>query len=301
MQIKRGEELSKLTTLGIGGPAGYLAQVRTRAELSQAITWAKSKKIEWLVIGEGSNLLVSDNGYTGLVIVNKIDFIEMQEQRLKVGSGVNLNQLIDYADSAGLAGMECLAGIPGSVGGAVYGNAGAYGQAVSDYLVKVVTLSKAWTKSECKFEYRGSVFKKNKEVIVEIEFELPQNKAVALTTKSAEIRKLREQKYPPGLKCPGSFFKNLFFDQLPKKTKEQIPPDKVREGKVSARYLLERVGAKGMKQGEARVANYHGNLIFNSGGARAEDVWRLAQKLQDLVKGKFGVNLEPEVQLVGKF
>lgn len=299
MHPRRNVSLAELTTLGVGGQAKFLVEAKSMGETEEAIAWAKAKKLDWMVIGEGSNLLVSDSGYTGLVIVNQIDFIERKSPYLAVGAGTNLNRLVDYANSAGLAGMECLAGIPGSVGGAVYGNAGAYGQIVSDHLVKVATLRRIRLKSDCRFEYRESAFKANGEVIVAVEFQLPAGYAAALAAKSAEIRRLRQKKYPPGLKCPGSFFKNLLVKNLPARVKRMIPSDKVREGKIPAGYLLEQVGAKGMKLGGARVADHHGNLIYNAGGATANQIWRLAQSLQVKVRTKFGIVLEPEVQLMG--
>ena len=282
--------MGKYTTLGIGGMAKWLTEAETETELGRAVEWAEKNKVEWTVIGAGSNLLVSDQGYSGLIIVNKT-----------AGSGMMLNDLVDQMNSRGLAGMECLAGIPGSVGGAVYGNAGAYGQTISDYLVGMKTLNKFWLKSECNFGYRESIFKKNREIILEVEFDLPKGDRDVLVAESDKIRELRKRKYPPGMKCPGSFFKNLFFEQLPEMARRQIPSDKIKEGKVAAGYLLEMMGARGMRLGGAQVADYHGNLIFNTDGAKASEVWGLAQKLQALVRNEFGVMLEPEVQLVGRF
>lgn len=288
MKILENVSLAKYTTLKVGGIAKQLVEVCSETQLREVIDQSK----DWIVIGEGSNILVSDTGYQGLVIVNKIRYIDSEGQRIKVGSGTNLNELVDYVNKRGLAGMECLAGIPGSMGGAVYGNAGAYGQTISDYLVRAVTLNREFSKSECKFDYRESIFKKNEEIIVELEFELPQGDAVGLVTKSTQTRKLREQKYPPDLKCPGSFFKNVI----------------TADGKIPAGYLLEQVGAKGMRTGEAMVANHHGNLILNTGKAlpagrqaKASDIWKLAKQLQSKVKKKFGIELEPEVQLMGRF
>ncbi|MEK7154756.1 MAG: UDP-N-acetylmuramate dehydrogenase, partial [Patescibacteria group bacterium] len=247
-------------------------------------------KEKWMVIAGGSNLLVSDGGYPGLVIVNKMP-----------GSGMALNDLVDQMNDQGLAGMECLAGIPGTVGGAVYGNAGAYGQTISDHLAGVTTLSGYWPKEKCEFGYRESVFKKNKEIIVEVKFDLPKGDREALIAKSQEIRELRKKKYPLEMKCPGSFFMNLWFDQLPEGVQKQIPEEKIRGGKVAAGYLLEQIGAKGRKLGGAAVADYHGNLIYNAGGATARDIWELAQQLRNEVKSKFGVELVPEVQFIGNF
>lgn len=284
MKILENVPLAAYTTLGVGGPAKWLVEVETREEMREAV----GLKEKWMVIAGGSNLLVSDQGYEGLVIVNKIP-----------GSGTLLNDLVDEMNAQGRAGMECLAGIPGTVGGAVYGNAGAYGQTISDHLIGVTTLSGYWPKEKCGFAYRESVFKKNKEIILEVKFDLPKGDREVLMAKSDEIRQLRKKKYPLEMKCPGSFFKNLFFDQLPEEVKKQIPAEKVKGGKVAAGYLLEQIGAKGRKLGGAAVASYHGNLIYNTGSATASDVWGLAKQLHQEVKEKFGVDLGVEVQFIG--
>ncbi|KKR85819.1 MAG: UDP-N-acetylenolpyruvoylglucosamine reductase [Candidatus Woesebacteria bacterium GW2011_GWB1_41_10] len=290
MKILENVPLADYTTLGVGGPARWLVEVENRNEILEIRDWVEEKGIEWMVIAGGSNLLVSDEGYGGLVIVNKIP-----------GSGMMLNDLVDQMNEQGLAGMECLAGIPGTVGGAVYGNAGAYGQTISDHLAGVTTLSGYWPKEKCEFSYRESVFKKNKEIILEVKFDLPKGNREMLIAKSSEIRELRKKKYPLDMKCPGSFFMNLWFDKLPEDVQKQIPEEKIKGGKVAAGYLLEQIGAKGRKLGGAAVADYHGNLIYNAGGAKPGEIWELAKQLQRQVEVKFGVVLVPEVQLVGQF
>jgi UDP-N-acetylmuramate dehydrogenase len=160
----------------------------------------------------------------------------------------------------------------------------------------VRTLSRKYLRDECQFEYRESLFKKNHEEIIEIGFEILNGDVADLVKKSAEIRDLREVKYPTGIKCPGSFFKNILASSLSEQQLKNIPADKINHGKIPAGYLLEEVGAKGMKVGGARVADYHGNLIINDGQATASDIWTLATKLEDLVKQKFAIQLEPEVQ-----
>jgi UDP-N-acetylmuramate dehydrogenase len=295
MEYKQNISLADFTTLKVGGPAQYLVEVHTEEELKQAIAWAKDSKLAYRVVGEGSNLLVSEAGFSGLIIVNKLDYINLTDQ-LVVGSGTNLNKFVDFVNQKGIAGFETLAGIPGTVGGAVYGNAGAYGETISDHLLFVRTLSRKYLRDECQFEYRESLFKKNHEEIIEIGFEILSGDVADLIKKSAEIRDLREVKYPTGIKCPGSFFKNILASSLSEQQLKNIPADKINHGKIPAGYLLEEVGAKGMKVGGARVADYHGNLIINDGQATASDIWTLATKLEDLVKQKFAIQLEPEVQ-----
>jgi UDP-N-acetylmuramate dehydrogenase len=160
MEYKQNISLADFTTLKVGGPAQYLVEVHTEEELKQAIAWASGKKLAYRVVGEGSNLLVSEAGFSGLIIVNKLDYINLTDQ-LVVGSGTNLNKFVDFVNQKGIAGFETLAGIPGTVGGAVYGNAGAYGETISDHLLFVRTLSRKYLRDECQFEYRESLFKKN--------------------------------------------------------------------------------------------------------------------------------------------
>jgi UDP-N-acetylmuramate dehydrogenase len=306
------QNLSELTTLKIGGPAKKIIPVKTEAELLAAVTEAVSNKELILLFGSGSNLLISDQGSDSVVIKNEITGIEQSGTTHKVKSGTILQDLINYANEHGLAGLEKLAGIPGTVGGAVYGNAGAYGQSISDHLVNLRSYNrvnkeeKTLTREECLFGYRDSIFKHNKsnayyfsdDFILEIEFQLTTGNSEELTKESAETIKKREVKYPPGIKCPGSFFKNIIADQLSHEILEKIPSDKIVYGKVPAGTLLEMVGAKGDSMGDIEIADYHANLFINKGEGTAKDFWELARKYSDLVFEKFHIRLEPEVQFI---
>jgi len=296
LELLENVDLKQYTTLGVGGPATALVVVTTIPELQEAVKLAKKYK-KWVVIGSGSNLVVDDAGYDGLVIVNKIQHFQIEADKVVVGSGMILNNLVDDMNAQGFPGFENLAGIPGTVGGAVYGNAGAYGQNISDHILMVHTLDKSFSKTESQFAYRDSLFKLDKSlVITEIEFETVAGEALTLSSQSTDIRKKREEKYPVGLKCPGSFFKNIIVSELTALQLKNINPGKINHGKISAGYLLEEVGAKGMKLGGARVADYHGNLLINDGTATALDIWNLGLDLQSKVKLKFDIQLEPEVQ-----
>lgn len=292
--------LQKYTTLKVGGPAKFLVEITSRREISEAIAWAKEKNLEWKLVAFGSNLLVSDSGYEGLIIVNKNTGIKITGTTVEAESGTELLKLVETAIENNLAGCECLTDIPGSIGGAVYGNAGAYGQTISDSLTWVETTVKRYPKSECGFGYRTSNFKQSGEIILAAGFEFQPGDKQQLQDKFAEIRAKRAEKYPKDMSCPGSFFMNVFFDSLPEEVKKQIPAEKIRSGKIAAGYFLEQVGAKDRRVGGAAVADYHGNLIYNAGGATAADVWTLATQLQQEVQSKFGIKLIPEVQLVGK-
>lgn len=295
---------SQLTTLQIGGPIKEFVAVRTEEQLINNIELAKAKKEPFMVIGAGSNLLVSDSGFEGIVIKNEVKGIQKSGLQISAKSGVVLQDLVDYANHFGLMGFESLAGIPGTVGGAVYGNAGAYGQTISDNLVsvKVFDINDLKTnvieKKDCGFLYRYSSFKKNKAVITEVIFELTPGDSETLKRTSEEIIKKRSVKYPPGIKCPGSFFKNIVAADLPAEILAKIPSDKIVYGKVPAGSLLEMVGAKGDFLGQIKIMPYHANLFINEGRGTAEDFYNLAKKYFEKVKSMFGILLEPEVQFI---
>lgn len=303
-KISENVLMREYTTLGIGGATKFFIEVKAEEELKEAIRWAKEKGVAFMVVGSGSNLLVNDEGYEGLIIRDSISGIKVDETTVKVNGGALLQELVDTANERGLQGLERLTGIPGTVAGAIYGNAGAYGQTISDKLVRIRVFDgqkEFWVdKSECGFDYRHSRFKKNKDLILlEAEFELGVATPENLKKISQEILKMRRVKYPEGLKSPGSFFKNIVAETLPKDVLSKIPQDRVVYGKVPAGYLLEAVGAKGAKLGGVQIATYHGNLFLNQGGGTAKDFYSLAREYKKKVKEKFGIDLEPEVQLVG--
>ena len=306
--MKLNYSLKRLTTIKIGGPARYFNIVKSESDLIKSIKWAENNSIRWLVIGEGSNLVPSDGGFDGLIIKNQIKDIKINGNRVIVGSGHSLLSFINKINRFGLSGLEKMAGIPGTVGGAVYGSAGAYGQEIKDNIVRVRIFdgSKLFsiTKEKCKFGYRHSIFKINKKwIITSVEFRLKRSKSKELLKVSKDIIKERNKKYPKDLQCPGSFFKNIIIEKirpilLRNKFLLKIPREKMNHGKVTAGYLLECVGAKSMKSGKIKVAEYHGNLVYNSGNGRSADVTKLAKILKNRVYKKFGIMLEEEIQYI---
>lgn len=295
---------SELTTLRIGGPALDIAKALTEKELVEAIKKLPAGGKGFLLLGGGSNLLVSDSGFDGTIIKNEVTGINREKNNLISQSGTKLQDLVDFANKNGLSGLENLAGIPGTIGGAIYGNAGAYGQAISDRLVNVKVFDvvsyrlSVISKNDCQFSYRNSVFKRNKNIILEAVFSLTPADPEVLKQTSEETIKKREVKYPPGIKCPGSFFQNIPAEKLPAEILAKLPKGFILFNKVSAGALLESVGAKGAKRGDIRIAPYHANLFINDGGGKAKDFYELAGEYQRKVYDKYGINLEPEVQLI---
>lgn len=304
--MKKNYPLKKLTTMRTGGPAKFFLSVKNENELIEITSWAKGSKIKWTIVGEGSNLVPSDKGFRGLVIKNEIEKLKVNGPRVVVGAGNNLLKFINKLNKTGLAGMERMAGIPGTIGGAIYGSAGAYSLEIKDCLRRVKIFDGkqiGWlSKKECRFSYRESIFKRKKNwIIIEAEFRLKRGRAEELQKTSREIIKTRRKKYWPGLLCPGSFFKNIVIKDLkPKKRRERflskIEKDKIMYGKVPSGYLLEVAGAKGMEIGGIKVADHHGNLIFNTGHGTSSDIEKLAKILKNKVGEKYGIELEEEVQ-----
>ncbi len=297
--------LKNVTTLSIGGPAKKFVTVKSQEELIEAIQYAKDQNLPYLVIGGGSNLLMADEGFEGLIIKNEIQGIfRLHPWGVIVKSGTPLQDLIDYTTQQGLSGLQKLAGIPGTVGGAVYGNAGAYGQTISDHLTEVFVLDinnitiEQFNNADCKFNYRDSIFKQNSSSILEVKFQLAEGDPNTLRQEAQEVLAKRLVKYPPGIKCPGSFFKNLVAAEIPPEILKNIPPEKIVYGKVPAGALLEEVGAKGKSTDGIEIASYHANLFINHGSGTARAFHDLAKTYAEKVKTKFGIALEPEVQLI---
>lgn len=302
LQITEDYPLKNVATLKIGGPARLFTIAKSSDELIEAIKYANTNNLPFLVIGGGSNLLVCDEGVNQFIIKNEADGIVKEVQFLKVKSGTVLQHLVDYSNKMGLSGFQKLTGIPGTVGGAVFGNAGAYGASISDCLREVTCFTGTeilvLQKDECEFGYRDSIFKKNVWTILSATFKLGLGEGEKLFEESEEILKKRLVKYPKGILCPGSFFKNFIAEDLSPEVLLKIPKEKIVYGKLPAGALLEMVGACGDQLGDIEIASYHANLFLNKGNGRASDCYALAKKYVTKVKDKFGVTLIPEVQLI---
>lgn len=302
LNVRKNEPLAQYTTFGVGGTAEQYVAVRSRDQFLAALRWAKENGVPFWILAGGSNVVCTNGEVRGLCIHVTGGEIAENGESLTVDAGVPLMDFITFAMSRGLAGVEKMSGIPGTLGGAVVGNAGAYGQTISDRLVRVEIAENGetrWlTKEECGFSYRDSQFKMHPWSALRAEFSLTPGNSVELQTVSFETIALRSQKYPPGIKCPGSFFKNIFLDTVPAETRAHIPANRDFYGKVPAWYFLNEVGARGMVHGGLRIADIHGNLIVNEGTATYDDVVSLARDLKQRVKEKFGVELEEEVRYV---
>jgi UDP-N-acetylmuramate dehydrogenase len=296
--------LSRYTRFGIGGPADLYAETDSAEAFIAALTVARESGMETVVIGGGTNLIVSDAGFRGIVLRYRGDRLLASNGRVHAEAGAVLQDLVDFAIARGLVGLETLAGIPGSVGAAVYGNAGAYGHSLAERVAKVRFYDghtvRVFDNEECQFQYRESIFKRHKEwIIFSTELRLDPGDAQTLRQTAESILKVRNEKFPVTMKCAGSIFKNLLVKELPGDVASHVPASAIREGKVPAAWFLEQVGAKGMVRGDIHVATYHANLIYNAGAGTAADLCALIRELKARVVERCGVALEEEVQYVG--
>lgn len=304
LTISTSTPLSCYTRFGIGGPADIYAETASVESFLCALAAASQSGLDTMVIGGGTNLIVSDEGFRGVMLRFVARRLLAADARIHTDAGAELQELVDFSIVHGLKGLETLAGIPGSVGAAVYGNAGAYGHSISERVRQVRFYDGSQVRlldnAGCEFHYRESIFKRRKEwIIFSAELELERAEAGELRGIADEIVRVRNQKFPVTLKCAGSIFKNLILNELPDEIAARVPSSVVREGKVPAAYFLEQVGAKGMSRGDIHVADYHANLIYNAGGGTARQLCDLIRALKTRVRDRFGLELEEEVQYVG--
>lgn len=298
--VKKNVALSSLSTFRIGGKAEYFCVVETPEKFISVFEWAKTNKIKVTIFAGGSNVVFPDKGLGGLVLRFFGGKISFEGNECTADGGVLLGEVVRKALARGLAGLETLSGIPGTVGGATVGNAGAYGHSISE----VVSAVEVWDGKErrwipgkqCAFAYRESIFKKRPLLVLRVKLKLGKGNAAELKKVSREIIAKREKKYRPGIRCPGSFFKNVLAREVPGKSLAKIDRSKIIAGKIPAGYLLESVGSKGMRVGGIEIADFHGNLFVNKGKAKASDVKKLADVLRKKVYRKFGIRLEEEVR-----
>lgn len=296
--------LSRYTRFGIGGPADLYVETPFEPSFMMALIIVRASGAEFAVIGGGTNLIVSDAGFRGIVLRFTSGGISSDGRMVRADAGAELQTLVDYTISHGLQGLETMTGIPGSIGAAIYGNAGAYGHSINERVRQLRFFDGATIRvfgnADCEFHYRESIFKRRKGwIIFSTELELAPASADELQRTADGILKVRLEKYPATMKCAGSIFKNLILAELPEAVQRQVPERVIREGKVPSAYFLEQVGAKGIRNGGIRVAEYHANLIYNESQGTARELCEIIADLKSRVQNRFGLTLEEEVQYVG--
>jgi UDP-N-acetylmuramate dehydrogenase len=304
ISVIRDAPLSRYTRFGIGGPADLFAETRNTDTFIHAWRIARASGLDTVVIGGGTNLIVSDTGFRGVVLRLSNNRIGKEGLTTYVESGASLQHLVDFTVDAGLKGLETMTGIPGFTGAAIYGNAGAYGHSIAERISAVRFFDgecvREFNNAQCGFHYRESVFKQHKEwIIFSAELAMEAGDAAALRETADKILDIRNRKYPPTMKCAGSIFKNFLLADLPPHVSNEIPAKVIIEGKVPSAWFLEQVGAKGMREGDIQVADYHANLIYNAGSGTARDLMSIISELKERVERQWGIPLEEEVQYVG--
>jgi UDP-N-acetylmuramate dehydrogenase len=288
--VQRDYPLARLTTIRTGGSAELFARAQTVAELEQMLSWAAAEAVEVGVVGSGSNLLVADDGFRGLVVKLDKDLskIELDRPRMRCGGGARLPAVSARAAQAGLTGIEFGVNIPGSVGGAVRMNANAYGGELARALEWVDVVSAAGiqrrTPDELGFAYRRSNLKPG-EIVARASFLLREAASDEVKATLAEMRAQRKAAQPSGIKTFGSTFKN---------------PSDAGAGGRTAGQLLEAAGCRGLRIGGASFSEKHANFVQNDGSATTADVIALMAEGRRRVRDRFGVELEPEVQALGQ-
>ncbi len=304
LHLSTNVPLSQYTRFAIGGAAGWFADAGDEAALAAALEVVRSAAVPFALIGGGTNLIVHDDGFRGVMLRYVGDALEVDGQCVRAEAGASLQRLVDLTIERGLGGLETMTGIPGWAGGAVYGNAGAYGHSIHERITSVRFFDggqvRVFGNAECAFHYRDSTFKHHKDwIIFSAWLRLDPADPAQLRRTADEILAIRNQKYPPEMKCAGSIFKNLLLAELPARARAEVAERVIREGKVPSAWFLEQVGAKGMRNGDIRVADYHANLIYNEGHGTAAQLCAIIDELKRRVEDRFGLALEEEVQYVG--
>ena len=279
------QSMKKHTAYGVGGKAKFYTEAKSVHSLNTAFLLCKKHKIPCKIIGNGTNILFSDKGYDGLVISTKgIDEIYIKGNQVRATCGVSLKRLIDYTYSNSLSGVEMLTGIPASIGGAIFMNAGAFKHDISECVIEVESVANGKLvkryKESCGFGYRKSIFNGNDEIIISASFEFKELDPKVILEKINSVKAVRRTIQPTG-RSLGCVFKN------PKQ--------------YSAGQLIDGLGLKGYRIGGAKISELHGNFIVTDSSASATDVFELVNLIKEKVNKAYNIRLEEEIELVGEF
>lgn len=344
LPLQRNVPLAPLTTLGIGGPAKSFVRAETVDEITEGIAWAETNREPLFVMSGGSNLLISDEGFDGLVMQVRLRGVTVESEdpdtvMVRVAAGERWDDFVSTAVENRWAGLECLSGIPGSVGATPIQNVGAYGQDVSETIVRVEVVDRetrrviTLTSAECRFAYRSSIFKtaaRDRYVVANVTFRLRRNGAA--TVKYPELRRYLEERgapledleevrnaviairrrkgmvldpNDPDTRSDGSFFMNpilprAVFDDLSRRAGDMPNFPAGDDVKLSAAWLIENAGFhKGFAHGNVGLSSKHTLAVINRGGGTAREVVELVRMIQDGVRARFGVEIHPEPIFVG--
>ena len=311
MKIRKNINLSAYTSFNIGGYAKFFSEAASEKELLDAVKYAIENELNYFILGGGTNILIADEGYDGLVIKINNNNINIDGQVVNVDAGVLLSDLINKSIENSLAGLENFALIPGSVGGAIYGNAGSFGKSISDFIEKVIIFDKSQEQvkeicnDECEFGYRDSIFKRTDKFII---------LSAKLRLKKDELKKIKQRfeennaykrdnlEWQPSAGC---VFKNIDIKKLSKRKIIELERKGLdleqakKNSKIAAAYMIDMLNLKGKQVGGAKVSDIHANFIINTGTATANDVIMLESLIKQKIRDKYNLQLELEQILIG--
>ena len=289
-KIKYNEEMKNYTSFKIGGPAECLIKVTSEEELKEVVRYCKENKTPLTILGNGSNVLVSDDGIKGITIIIKIEKLEIKKQEdgkvnIKVGAGEKLGKIARKFLEEDITGFEELSGIPGTIGGAIRMNAGAHGKEMKDIVknIKLIDyngIEKTLTNEQMKFEYRTSILKEEKYVVTEVELELEKGNKEEIKKKMEEYLNFRKEKQPIEYPSAGSTFK--------------------RGTDFITAKLIDEAGLKGYAIGDAQISTKHAGFVVNKGNATAKNVMELVDYVKKVVYERFNKEIELELELIGE-
>ena len=304
--FEQNKLLAEFTSYKLGGPAKYFYCAETSDSAVEAITLARKENIPYVILSGGTNLLISDTGFDGLVVKMENDNLKIDGAKVVAEAAVSMAVMAGKTVEAGLTGFEWGVGIPGKIGGAIYGNAGCFGKDIAASLKRVRVLYEqedvVWMDAaKCQFGYRDSLFKKHKEwIILEGEFELEKGDPAEGKEKIKEYVQYRTEKQPHGTATAGSTFTNPNVADIPEDVKKEAEKlDIIRHNTVPAGWLIDKIGLKGKQIGGVQVSEKHANFFENTGNGTADEMMQLISFVKQQVRDELGVQLHEEVQLLG--
>lgn len=310
MKIQENVNLAQYTSFKIGGAAKYFGIAKSRQDLIELLKLAKNKNLPFLMLGRGSNVLISDNGFGGLVILNQARSVKIDSNEIVAESGVSLAELAEKAGKKGFFGLEWATSIPGTLGGAVRGNAGAFGSEIKDFIEEAEVFDCDKDKifilknKDCGFNYRHSIFKENPSLIV-LAAKIKLGKKTAGGNKDLIKDYITKRNFSQDLRgaSAGCIFKNVAWSRKDINQEELIGshPELKRfvDGQfIPAGFLIDYLGLKGFEIGGAAVSKKHGNFIINKNKAKADDVLMLVSLIKERVHRHYEIQLEEEIQIV---
>ncbi|MCL4406046.1 MAG: UDP-N-acetylmuramate dehydrogenase [Patescibacteria group bacterium] len=308
MVIQENIPLKNHASYKIGGPARYFAEAKTVAEIQEALDFWKQKGCPLFVLAGGNNVLFSDEGFAGLVLKIGLDSLEISVGEMRAGAGAKMSTVVDLAARNSLRGLEWAGGLPGTIGGAVFGNAGAFGGEMKDSVIEVKSLNVrdprkiiSRDNKQCAFDYRSSIFKRTgNEIILEVVVRLQKGDRAEIEKSVREHIAYRLERQPLEYPSAGSVFKNVRLEDVPARLRDGFK-DVIKTDPfpvVPVAHLLSEAGLKGARKGGAMISEKHPNFIVNVADASAKDVLYLVALAKESIRKKFDIELEEEIRVI---